>query len=201
MKSSSRLLVVSLAAIVAVACTLTPAPRAREVADEPVPAESAPSGEPARIHPERRLAAPTPEAIQAYVEEVVGDRLGSEAVAQARAARASIMAAAVPGRFNSGGPRVNVATRSRAGWSGWSTGVPRSVPPEVSAEVDAILASAAFRAEPDRYPAMDCPDSGASLMVIRHEGRLRITRQSCMPANLVGRLLRTVLEERVQPPA
>jgi hypothetical protein len=183
---------------------MTPVPPRAEAVAEPRPAESQPAGPPRaertpNVYPERRLAAPTPDAIQAYVEEVVGDRLGAAAVAQARGARTSIMAAAVPGRFNSGGPRVNVVTRSSDGWSGWGSGAAAPLPAAVGAEIDRLLASPALRAEPDRYPEMDCPDSGASLMVIRHDGRLRVTRQSCMPANLVGRLFQTVVEERVHP--
>ena len=107
------------------------------------------------------------------------------------------MAVAVPGRFNSGGPRVNVAVRTDGGWNGWRSGTAAPLPRDVGAEIDRLLASPAFRAEPDRSPAMDCPDSGAGLMVIRREGRLRVTRQSCLPANLVGRLLTTVIEERI----
>jgi hypothetical protein len=176
------------AGIAAVAGTLTPPPQAL-AAPEPARPE----------RPQRRLAAPTPEAIQGYAEEVAGDRFGPQAVAQASAALGSIIAVAVPGRFNGGGPRVNVATRGDGGWSGWGGGGPSPLPAEVSAEIDRLLAAPAFRAEPDRYPEMDCPDSGASLMVIRERGQVRTTRQSCMPANQIGRLLRTVLDERVQP--
>lgn len=156
-------------------------------------APSAAANEPA---PQRRLAAPTPEAILGYVEEVAGDRFGRDAVAQARRADSAIIAVAVPGRFNAGGPHVNIALRSSGGWSGIGGD---SLPEDVGAEIDCLLASPAYAAEPDRYPEMDCPDSGASLLLIRHRGQVRTIRQSCMPANLSGRLLSTVLDERVQP--
>ena len=171
------------AGILAVAWSMPPAPPA--AANQPAP--------------ERRLAAPTPEAVRGSGEEVAGDRFGPVALVQARAAGSSVIAVAVPGRFNDGGPRVNIAIRSGRGWSAWTSGRAAPLAPEVGAEIDRLLASRAFAAEPDRFPAMDCPDSGASLLLIRHGGRVRATRQSCMPANFVGRLLLTVLEERVQP--
>ena len=176
-------LFIAAAGIFGVAWTLPHAPPA--AASEPAP--------------QRRLAAPTPEAIRGYVEEVAGDRFGAAALAQARAADRSVIAVAVPGRFNDGGPRVNIALRSRAGWAGWRGGRAAALPEDVGAEIDRLLASPAFAAEPDRYPEMDCPDSGASLLLIRDRGHVRTIRQSCMPANLSGRLLTTVLEARVQP--
>ena len=147
--------------------------------------------------PERVLQAPTPEAIRAHVEGVVGDRFGAETVRRANAARSSVMAASIRGRWGTGGPEVNVAIRESAGWTGWRTGEQAPMPADAAREIDRLLADRAFWAEPDRYPAMDCPDSGAHLLVVRHQGRTKITRQSCEPANLVGRLLRTVLREQV----
>jgi hypothetical protein len=140
---------------------------------------------------------PTPEAIREYVEGVVTDRFGTDAVRRANGAASSVMAASIRGRFGSGGPNVNVAIRGAGGWSGWRSG--RAVPlaPQVSREIDRLLASPGLWAEPDRFPAMDCPDSGAHLLVIRHAGRSKVTRQSCSPANQIGRLLTTALDERV----
>lgn len=151
---------------------------------------------PQLARPERVLQAPTPEAIRDYVEGVVGDRFGIETVRRANQARSSVMAASIRGRFGTGGPEVNVAIREGAGWTGWRSGAQGPMPAGAASEIDRLLADPAFWSEPDRHPAMDCPDSGAHLLVVRHQGRSKITRQSCEPANRVGRLLRTVLREQ-----
>jgi hypothetical protein len=180
------------AAAVLAGCVAAPPP-----ADEPVQpqVQSRAGAQPA--FPERRLEAPTPEAIRGYVEGVVGDRFGPETVRRADQARTSVMAASIRGHFGTGGPQVNVAIREGGGWTGWGGGSRAPLQSAVGAELDRLLASRAFWAEPDRFPASDCPDSGAHLLVVRHQGRTKISRQSCEPANLVGRLLRTVLQEQV----
>jgi hypothetical protein len=142
---------------------------------------------------------PTDAQIRDYVEGAVLDRFGAEAVRAANRAASSIMAASIRGRFGTGGPAVNVAIRGPDGWVGPPSGTQALLSPAASREIDRILADQAFWAESNRFPAYDCPDSGAHLLVVRHRGRAKITRQSCEPANLVGLLLRTVLAEA--PPA
>ena len=175
-------------------CVAAPPPQEPEVRPE---ARVEPTPQPQLARPERVLQAPTPEAIRGYVEGVVGDRFGAETVRRANSARSSVMAASIRGRFGSGGPDVNVAIRESAGWTGWRSGRQAAMPADAAREIDRLLADRAFWAEPNRHPAMDCPDSGAHLLVVRHQGRTKITRQSCDPANRVGRLLRTVLREQV----
>lgn len=138
---------------------------------------------------------PTAAQIREYVEGAVSDRFGQEAVRAANGAASSVMAASIRGRLGTGGPAVNVAIRRTEGWTGRLSGAQAPLTAAASREIDRILADRAFWAEPDRFPAYDCPDAGAHLLVVRHRGRVKITRQSCEPANLAGRLLRTVLAE------
>jgi hypothetical protein len=160
--------------------------------------EPATKQQPERVVGERVLWTTDDAAIRQYVEGAIGDRFGADAVRQANAARTSVMAASIRGHFGSGGPNVNAVVRSASGWSGWRSGRAAPVSAATSAELDRLLADPALWAEPDRFPEMDCPDSGAHLLVIRHAGRSKISRQSCSPANRLGRLLETVLEEQPQ---
>ena len=179
MRSAGLLCLLSLAACVA------PVP--------PEPLASAPPDDPGgeRVLP----GGPTAAQIRDYVEGAVGDRFGQDKVRAANSAASSVMAASIRGRFGTGGPAVNVAIRGAQGWTGRLSGTQAPLGAAASREIDRILADRAFWAEPDRFPAYDCPDAGAHLLVVRHRGRVKITRQSCEPANLVGRLLRTVLAE------
>lgn len=164
----------------------------------PAPPEPAALPPPATTAGERVLpGGPTAAEIRTYVEGAVSDRFGAEAVRAANAAASSVMAGSIRGRFGSGGPAVNVAIRGGQGWTGRLSGTEAPLAPAAAREIDRILAERAFWAEPDRFPAYDCPDSGAHLLVVRHRGRTKITRQSCEPADLAGRLLRTVLAEAV----
>ncbi len=141
----------------------------------------------------------TTHQIEADVEERVQERIGAEALAAARASATSIMANSYQGRFDSGGPRIAVLVRASGGWTSWKSGRPAPVAADVSAEIDRLLGNASLWREEPFYPDMDCPDAGATMMVIRHRGGTRVTRQGCSPEGLTGRLEETVLSERVAP--
>lgn len=135
--------------------------------------------------------------IRKQVEQKVLETLGEDALRRGRDAPTSIMAVSYQGRFDTGGPRANVAVRDRAGWSGWKSSRPGAMAAAAGAELDRLLQDPAFWREEPFYPEMDCPDAGATMMVIWHEGRTRVTRQGCSPAGLTGRMEETVLGERV----
>ena len=135
--------------------------------------------------------------IQRNVEQRVGEILGTEAVRQAQEASTSIMASSYQGRFDAGGPRVNVAVRGSANWLTWKSGRPTPLAAIAAKELDRLLGEPALWREAPFYPDMDCPDAGATMMVIRHRGRTVVTRQGCNPAGLLGRLEEAVLNERL----
>jgi hypothetical protein len=158
---------------------------------------SAGQQEPPPRPPSRERYGPTVAEVRKVVEEKVVERLGAEALRQAQAARTSIVASSYQGRFESGGPRVTVAVRGSNGWTSWKSGRPAPLAAAAGAELDRLLADPAFWREAPFYPEMDCPDAGATMMIVRHRGQERVTRQGCTPAGLLGRLEETVLEERV----
>lgn len=107
------------------------------------------------------------------------------------------MVAAFRGRFASQGPAVNVAVRTSAGWTGRKNGSQAPLSGDVVRELDALLKNPALWREAPFWPEMDCPDAGALLMVVRHQGRERVTRQACGTNGLTGRLLETVAAEAI----
>jgi hypothetical protein len=135
----------------------------------------------------------TTNQIQSEVEERVQERLGADVLGAARDAATSIMANSYQGRFDSGGPRLAVLVRTSGGWTSWKSGRPVPLAGDMGAELDRLLRDPAMWREEPFYPAMDCPDAGATMMVIRHRGGTRVTRQGCNPAGLTGKLEETVL--------
>jgi hypothetical protein len=135
------------------------------------------------------------EELEIHVRSQVLERLGTEALREASAARTSIMASSYQGRFHAGGPRVKVLVRAPTGWFGWKSGGPVPLEAAAGAELDQLLANPNFWREAPFYPAMDCPDAGATMMVVRHSGRALVTRQGCTPAGLLGKLEEAVLSD------
>lgn len=135
----------------------------------------------------------TTSLIQSEVEDMVQEQLGAETLAAARGAATSIMASSYQGRFDSGGPRLEVLVRAPDGWTSWKSGRASAVPADVGAAIERLLADSALWREEPFYPAIDCPDAGATMLVIRHGGRTRVTRQGCTPAGLTGKLEEVVL--------
>ena len=91
---------------------------------------------------------------------------------------------------------MNVLVRGPASWMTWKSGRPAPLASAAAAELDRLLSNPALWREAPFYPEMDCPDAGATMMVVRHRGEERVTRQGCSPAGLIGQLEETVLEER-----
>lgn len=121
------------------------------------------------------------------------ERAGDEGLASARNAATSIVANSYQGRFENGRPRLAVLIRTATGWTSRKGARPAPVAADVAAEIDRLLGNSAMWREEPFYPDMDCPDAGATMMVIRHAGRTRVTRQGCNPAGLTGRLEEVVL--------
>jgi len=133
------------------------------------------------------------------VEDKVSEALGPDALREAQAAPSSVMATSYQGRFDSGGPRVNIVLRRPSGWFGWKSGRAAPLTDASSRALDLLLASPALWREAPFYPEMDCPDAGATMMVIRHKAQTRVTRQGCSPAGFTGRLEELVLTESAAP--
>src|SRR3712207_4592841 len=129
------------------ACVAAPPAEQHEIEPQAQVEPVQPQPQPSR--PERVLQAPTPEAIRGYVVGVVGDRFAAETGGRATAARGSVMAASIRGRFGAGGPEVNVAIREGAGWTGWRSGGQAPMPADAAREMDRLLADRAFWAEPN----------------------------------------------------
>jgi len=127
---------------------------------------------------------PSTAAIQEFVEKAVVDHSGPGALRQAQVATSSILVVRSMGNFGSKQLAVGVLTHVGGSWHRSSERVPQSV----AREIDQIIQNSAFWREPAFYPPMDCPDSGATMMIVRHAGRMRVTRQSCAPSGLIGRL-------------
>jgi hypothetical protein len=135
--------------------------------------------------------------IRKSVEAKVLERLGAEALRQGTAADPAIMLLGYDGRFGSAGPVVNVVGRSGLGWFGWKSGRSAPLPLAAGAEIERVLQDSALWRETPFWPDMDCPDAGALMMVIRHQDRIRITRQACGTNGLTGRLFATVAQEAI----
>ena len=146
---------------------------------------------------EGRGQGPTAESVQAEAERQIAQRLGAEALRQGREAITSIMVAAFRGAFASSGPAVKMAVRDSTGWKVWNGSGSAELPGAASRELDRLLANRSFQSEAPFWPATDCPDAGATLMVIRHKGQVRVTRQSCGFNGLIGRVSQIVLGEAV----
>jgi hypothetical protein len=87
---------------------------------------------------------PNAAEIQRLVEQQIAVRYGAETLRQAQAAPSSIMVADYQGNFGSGGPTVNVLTRSPRGWAGWRSGRSAPLSASVAAEVNRLINDAAF---------------------------------------------------------
>jgi hypothetical protein len=84
-------------------------------------------------------------------------------------------------------PPANAVVRTSTGWIGWSGPRRQPVSAARAAELDRILADAAFWAEAPYHPP-DCTDAGAQRMVVRHAGRTAVRHQSCSGSGLTRRL-------------
>jgi hypothetical protein len=123
-----------------------------------------------------------------HVEQAMAQRLGAGTLGEAAKAQSSILGARYHGSFSSRGPDINALVRTSAGWRWRRDGGWVPAPMALGAEIDRLLKDPLLWKEPPFYPAMDCPDAGASMMVIRHQGQVRVTRQSCSPHGLTGKL-------------
>ena len=175
-----------LPALVLVAlCGCTTAPLAEPPQEQPRPIAGR----------EDRGQGPTAESVQGEVERQIVQRLGAEALRQGQNATTSIMVAAFRGAFASSGPTVRMAVRGPIGWTVWNGSGSAAMAAPAARELNRLLADRAFQSESPFWPAMDCPDAGATLMVIRHKGQVRVTRQSCGSNGLIGRVSQIVLGE------
>lgn len=136
---------------------------------------------------------------------------GEAAVRRIHAASSSIVAvfyAGLPrpitgpeGRTTFAGPGINVAIRENGRWLGWKRATPQPLPDAVGARLDAILADPALWREPDHFPRGDCTDAGSLQLVVRHQGRRKLSAQdNCRSRGLSGELGRIVLDERLATP-
>jgi hypothetical protein len=181
------------------ACTATAA--------EPEPVEPAPVGSPPpRQEPDSPLGPPPVDppfsgfnaaAIRDGVERLVAWRLGADALRLAQAAPSSILVThhqGLPrpvrnpdGSWGYDAPGVNALVRGPGGWTGWTGRNRLPVSTAKAAEIDRILADAAFWAEPDHVPPT-CTDAGARRMVVRHADRTVVRQQGCGGQGLTNRL-------------
>lgn len=190
-------------AVLITGCVPAPPPEAASAdsSDEPPPS-AVQSVDPTPTQwPERVLRGPGELQVRGYLQDVVIDRFGRSAWDEFLAAPTGIAVASLPGRWaTSHAPSVNLLVRTGRGWIGRrSGGAAAAVSAEVERELDRLLGSAALWTEPNQHPDYACPDSGADVMMIRHERRTRTVYQSagCGTPNLSSRLIATAVRERV----
>lgn len=161
-----------------------------------VAAASLPGCSPA-ASPPRTLSTPSSASdgpstweVQAHVEADLERAFGAKAVEVARSAPTSVMLAWHHGSFNRTEPRIRMAVKEASGWRLWADdrAEPRRIEHSRAMRIEAYLKRDLLWEEVPFHPAMDCPDSGAIMMVIRHRGKVRVARQSCGPALLTGEL-------------
>ena len=148
--------------------------------------------------PQRVLQGPGELQVRAYLQDVVSDRFGAGAWSAFTSASTSIAVASIRGRWATNHePAVNLLIKNRTGWHVHGSGTPLSR--QAALELDNLLADARLWAEPARYPAVSCPDSGADVIMIRHGGRNKTVYQSggCGTPNLSTRLIQAALRERL----
>jgi hypothetical protein len=160
--------------------------------------------------PESAGEARDPGGGAAEIDRVFAAARGDEAARRVRSASSSVVAAfyqGLPrpitgpdGRITFAGPVVNAVMREKGRWLGWRTGRAEPVPAIVAARLDAIIADRALWREPADFPRGACTDAGSLQLAIRHEGRLKLSRQdNCDSRGLAGELGRIVLDERLRP--
>ncbi|HEY0112348.1 MAG TPA: hypothetical protein VGB59_04270 [Allosphingosinicella sp.] len=112
-----------------------------------------------------------------YLEREAYRALGPEPVVQARGARTSIIVQWSVGRVWGPGPvtAFQVAVRTGQGWQVWQKDGFESAAPQVASRLDAILGDPKFWKEPERFPHSNCTDVGGVELLIRHQGRVRVS--------------------------
>ncbi|HEY0625620.1 MAG TPA: nuclear transport factor 2 family protein [Allosphingosinicella sp.] len=144
--------------------------------------------EPPPQPPRRGVPGVSEASVKDYLRTTLSQKVGREAVEAAGRALTSIMVSGVYGEFPLHVP-FNVLIRDRMGWQVWTeAGGPNPLPAATGAEIDRILASDAFWREAAGFSAEQPCTGGARVMVIRHRGRERVTRQPCGPSGITGRL-------------
>jgi hypothetical protein len=180
-------------ALSACAAADPPTPEAEPVVEQ---APSEPVG-PGQSYRQRTLLGPGELQVRAYLQDVISDRFGAPGWNSFNSAPTAIAAASLPGRWaTSHAPQVSLLIRGRDGWRAW--GGTRPIGPQVSAELDSLLADRRFWAEPGRYPEIACTDSGADVMWVRHSGRTKMVYQSggCGTPNLSTRLIQAAISAK-----
>ncbi|HWH17339.1 MAG TPA: hypothetical protein VNT77_03245 [Allosphingosinicella sp.] len=181
--------------------TLAP-PQATPAIDQQTGQTQASTGEPRPntrpAYPQRVLQGPGELQVRAYLQDVVSDRFGAGGWSAFTSAPTAIAVASIRGRWATNHePAVNLLIKTRTGWHAHGSGTPLSR--QAATELDALLANRQLWAEPGRYPAVACPDSGADVIMIRHAGRTKTVYQSggCGTPNLSTRLIQTALREHL----
>ena len=176
----------------------------------PVAVEQTSKSRPGVEQPAREIAAPGQRQrvlygsgemqVRGYLQDVVSDRFGNEAWSAFSAARTAVAVASIGGRWATNhDPAVNFLMKTESGWVGHRGGTRRAVSAEVARELDNLIGSGTLWSEPNRYPAVACPDSGADVIIVRHRGRTKTVYQSggCGTPNLSSRLIHTALGEQL----
>ena len=140
---------------------------------------------------------PGPAQISHQLQREVARRLGPAAVGRMNRASSAIVVSGAYGEFPRDVP-FNLLLREREGWTSWLTGRPRALAADIGAELDRLLADAAFWREDSFIYGQPCT-GGARVMLVLHRGHNKTTRQPCGPAGLTGRLAEIAASHRVPP--